>query len=58
MATNTPAKRGRPPKPKEVEAWKDIAGYEGHYQISSFGRVKSLERTLPHSTFGSWTISE
>jgi len=56
--TNTPAKRGRPPKPKEVEAWKDIAGYEGHYQISSFGRVKSLERTLPHSTFGSWTISE
>lgn len=25
-------KRGRPAKPKEVEAWKDIAGYEGHYQ--------------------------
>jgi hypothetical protein len=27
-----------------VEAWKDIPGFEGHYQISSFGRVKSLAR--------------
>ena len=25
-----------------VEVWKDIAGYEGKYQISSFGNVKSL----------------
>lgn len=24
------------------EQWKDIEGYEGRYQISSFGRVKSL----------------
>ena len=24
------------------EEWKDIKGYEGRYQISSFGRVKSL----------------
>ena len=24
------------------EQWKDIKGYEGLYQISSFGRVKSL----------------
>lgn len=27
-----------------VEVWKDIDGYEGIYQISSFGRVKSLAR--------------
>lgn len=27
------------------EVWKDIAGYEGLYQISNTGRVKSLERT-------------
>lgn len=27
-----------------VEEWKDIEGYEGVYQISSFGRVKSLPR--------------
>lgn len=26
------------------EVWKDITGYEGLYQISNFGRVKSLER--------------
>ena len=28
--------------PTKVEEWKDIKGYEGRYQISSFGRVKSL----------------
>lgn len=27
-----------------TEIWKDITGYEGHYQISDFGRVKSLKR--------------
>lgn len=26
------------------EIWKDIKGYEGLYQVSSFGRVKSLPR--------------
>lgn len=24
------------------EIWKDISGYEGKYQVSNFGRVKSL----------------
>ena len=28
----------------QKEIWKDIKGYEGLYQASSFGRVKSLER--------------
>lgn len=27
-----------------MEIWKDIPGYEGHYQISSIGRVSSLKR--------------
>jgi hypothetical protein len=27
-----------------MEIWKDIKGYEGIYQISTFGRVKSLNR--------------
>lgn len=27
-----------------IETWKDIKGFEGHYQISSFGRVKSVSR--------------
>lgn len=28
-----------------MEIWKDIKGYEGYYQVSSYGRVRSLERT-------------
>lgn len=28
------------------EVWKDIVGYEGLYQISNLGRVKSLERII------------
>ena len=31
------------------EIWKDIQGYEGLYQISNMGRVKSLERTIIQS---------
>lgn len=40
------------------EEWRDIPGYEGMYQISSFGRVKSLARTMPHKTHGTWNIGE
>lgn len=28
----------------ENEVWKDVAGYEGRYQVSNAGRVKSLGR--------------
>ena len=28
------------------EIWRDVTGYEGYYQVSSDGRVKSLERTF------------
>ena len=28
------------------EIWKDIEGYEGYYQISTLGRVKSIERKV------------
>lgn len=40
-----------------VKEWKDIKGYEGLYQISNFGEVKSLyfkkEKILkPHFTRG------
>ena len=30
----------------KIEIWKDIPGYEGRYQASSFGRIKSLERKV------------
>lgn len=28
------------------EIWKDIAGYEGYYQVSTYGRVRSLDRMV------------
>lgn len=33
-----------------MEVWKDIAGYEGLYQVSNLGRVKSLERYVQNHT--------
>lgn len=29
------------------EVWKDIPGYEGAYQASSLGRIRSLDRLIP-----------
>lgn len=29
-----------------VEEWRDIKGYKGFYQVSNFGRVKSLSRRV------------
>lgn len=42
----------------EEEIWKDIEGFEGKYQISSIGRVKSIDRILPHAIHGTWHIRE
>jgi hypothetical protein len=30
------------------EIWKDVPGFEGSYQASNLGRVKSLDRIVPH----------
>ena len=30
-----------------MEQWRDIAGLEGRYQVSSLGRVRSLDRMVP-----------
>jgi hypothetical protein len=32
------------------EIWRDVVGYEGLYQVSSMGRVKSLERKIYHKS--------
>ena len=42
----------------EQEQWKDIIGYKGLYQISSFGRVKSVERYVKHSYGGTQFLRE
>lgn len=31
------------------ETWKDVRDFEGYYQVSSLGRVKSLDRVIPHA---------
>lgn len=31
---------------KEVEEWRNIPDFEGYYQVSNLGNVKSLDRTL------------
>jgi hypothetical protein len=40
------------------ERWVDIPEYEGHYQISSLGRVKSLERVLHREKAGDFIKRE
>ena len=30
-----------------MELWRDVAGYEGLYQVSDDGRVRSLQRLMP-----------
>lgn len=31
------------------EIWKDIMGYEGYYQVSNLGNVRSLDRVITYS---------
>lgn len=40
------------------EIWKDIEGYEGLYQVSNLGRVKSLERVVDNPKGGVRTLRE
>ena len=40
------------------EEWRPIAGFEGKYAVSNMGRVKSLDRQLPHKKHGTWHIRE
>ena len=40
-----------------MEVWKDVEGYEGIYQISSYGRLKSLSREIT-DIFGTRIVEE
>jgi hypothetical protein len=42
----------------EDEAWKPIIGYEDYYEVSDHGRIKSIEREVPHPNKGSQLIPE
>jgi hypothetical protein len=41
-----------------MEKWKDIKGYEGLYQVSDLGRVKSLRRSVHNSSNGGYFIDD
>jgi len=43
---------------EEIEIWRDIPEYKGLYQVSSFGRIKSLERIVYYKNSNSKTVSE
>lgn len=40
-----------------MEVWKDIPDYESIYQVSNFGRVKSLDRFVKHPKGGTKKLS-
>ena len=40
------------------EVWRDVKCYEGLYQVSSDGRVKSLERTFIDKSGRQQTVKE
>ena len=41
-----------------MEIWKDIEEFEGLYQVSNLGRVKSLERYVNHKRYKKQLIKE
>lgn len=43
---------------EEDEIWKDIIGYEGLYQISNLGRVKSIERVTTKGNGFNYNVKE
>lgn len=41
-----------------IEEWRDVPGYEGYYQVSNLGSVKSLKRVVVRSDSRSTTVRE
>lgn len=40
------------------EIWKPVIGFEGLYEVSSDGKIKSLQRKVPHKSSGTITVRE
>ncbi len=43
---------------QEQEEWRDIKGYEGCYQVSNMGRVRSLDHLIPTRNPNMFTLSK
>lgn len=41
-----------------MEIWKDVVGYEDLYQVSNYGRVKSLERKINNRIYEERIVSQ
>ncbi|MBU8715430.1 HNH endonuclease [Brevibacillus parabrevis] len=39
-----------------MEIWQDVRGFEGHYQVSSLGRIRSLTRVVQKRAGGHFTV--
>lgn len=40
----------------EIENWRAVVGYEGLYEVSDLGRVRSLDRVIEKPALGFWNI--
>jgi hypothetical protein len=49
---NEPTERAEKTTSAEEENWRDVPGYEGAYQVSDLGRVRSLTRNIQVSRYG------
>lgn len=38
----------------QIEEWRPVKGYEGYYEVSDLGRVRSLDRVVYSSFKGTW----
>lgn len=58
MSDKIPYWKNRNIESMDGEIWVAINGYEGLYDVSNFGRVKSLSRVVPHKTSHTKTVQE
>jgi len=50
--------RWKSPETNDDEVWKDVPGYEGFYQVSDLGQVKSLAKKVSMSDGRTYTVRE
>lgn len=46
----------QPQGQNDDEQWRTIPGFEGHYEASDLGRIRSLDRTVPHGRVRAITV--